>query len=234
MPPELALVAEAPPHTGTGAAGQRVLLVDDHELLGQILVEALNGEGIEAEACSGPSPADVQTAVERFSPTIVLLDLDLGELGHGRELIPALCASGATVVVLTGNRDRLVHAECLAAGAAGILAKSEPFEKVLATIAAVAERGTAVSPDERHALLTDLRLKRLEERTRLEPFERLTRREREVLRALANGLRAAEIAERSFVSVETVRSQIRAILVKLNATSQLAAVALARRAGWLQ
>ncbi len=234
MPPELALVAEPPPRPGSLAAGQRVLLVDDHELLGQILVEALHGEGIEAEACSGPDPAAVHAAVERFSPTIVLLDLDLGRLGHGCDLIPALCDAGATVVVLTGNRDRLVHAECLAVGAAGVLGKSEPFAQVLAAIEAVAERGAVVSPDDRHALLTELRMKRLEERTRLEPFERLTRREREVLRALANGQRAAEIADRSYVSVETVRSQIRAILVKLNASSQLAAVAMARRAGWLR
>ncbi len=232
MPPELALVVPSPV-AGSPPAGRRVLLVDDHELLGQILVEALHGEGIEAEACSGPDAAAVHAAVARFSPTIVLLDLDLGRLGHGRDLIPALVEAGATVVVLTGNRDRIVHAECLAAGAAGVLGKSEPFEKVLAAIEAVAERGTAVSADERHALLTELRMKKLEERTRLEPFERLTRREREVLRALANGQRAAEIAERSYVSIETVRSQIRAILVKLNASSQLAAVAMARRAGWL-
>lgn len=234
MPPELALVADPPPSTGSATAQQRVLLVDDHELLGQILVEALHGEGIEAEACSGPDADAVNAAVARFAPTIVLLDLDLGQLGHGRDLIPGLIEAGATVVVLTGNRDRIVHAECLAAGAAGVLGKSEPFDRVLGAIGAVARHGTAVSPDDRHALLTELRMKRLEERTRMEPFERLTRREREVLRALANGQRAAEIAERSYVSVETVRSQIRAILVKLNATSQLAAVAMARRAGWLR
>ncbi len=210
------------------------MLVDDHELLGQILVEALHGEGIEAEACSGPDAAAVLAAVERFAPSIVLLDLDLGPIGRGPDLIPALVESGATVVVLTGSRDRIVHAECLDAGAAGILGKDAPFDTVLAAIDAVVERGTAVTPDERHALLTELRMQRLEERTRLAPFERLTRREREVLRALANGQRAAEIAERSYVSVETVRSQIRAILVKLNATSQLAAVAMARRAGWLR
>ncbi len=234
MLPELVVVADPPPLTGSPAAGQRVLLVDDHELLGQILVEALHGEGIEAEACSGPDADAVQAAVARFSPTIVFLDLDLGRLGHGQDLIPALVDAGATVLVLTGSRDRLAHAECLAAGAAGILRKSEPFEKVLAAIETVAERGTAMSADERHALLTELRMKKLEERTRLEPFERLTRREREVLRALANGQRAAEIAARSYVSIDTVRSQIRAILVKLNATSQLAAVAMARRSGWLR
>ena len=47
-----------------------------------------------------------------------------------------------------------------------------------------------------------------------------------------NGLSAAEIAEQRVVSLATVRSQIRAILQKLDVTSQLAAVAMAHRAGW--
>ena len=57
-------------------------------------------------------------------------------------------------------------------------------------------------------------------------FDRLTRREEEVLSALMRGAKARDICVQSFVSMPTVRSQIRSILTKLGVTSQLAAVAL--------
>jgi two-component system nitrate/nitrite response regulator NarL len=63
-------------------------------------------------------------------------------------------------------------------------------------------------------------------------FERLTRREEEVLSALMRGAKARDICVQSFVSMPTVRSQIRSILTKLGVTSQLAAVALAYQNGW--
>jgi two-component system nitrate/nitrite response regulator NarL len=70
------------------------------------------------------------------------------------------------------------------------------------------------------------------QRQRLAPFEQLTVREHEVLLALTLGHSAEEIAEAHYVSITTVRSHIRSILTKLGVNSQLAAVALAVRAGW--
>jgi len=60
----------------------------------------------------------------------------------------------------------------------------------------------------------------------------LTEREQSVLAELMEGHCAEEIAKAAFVSISTVRSQIKAILQKLGVNSQLAAVALTRRAGW--
>ena len=65
----------------------------------------------------------------------------------------------------------------------------------------------------------------------LQPFPVLTEREQVVLAELMEGHCADEIANAAFVSISTVRSQIKAILQKLGVNSQLAAVALARRAG---
>ncbi len=63
-------------------------------------------------------------------------------------------------------------------------------------------------------------------------FDHLSRREQEVLWALMHGVSAREIAKQSYVSLPTVRSQIRAVLCKLGVSSQLAAVALAYQRGW--
>lgn len=63
-------------------------------------------------------------------------------------------------------------------------------------------------------------------------FEQLSRREREVLLGLMRGSRAKEISQEMFISLPTVRSQIRSVLLKLGVRSQLAAVALAYQTGW--
>ena len=67
---------------------------------------------------------------------------------------------------------------------------------------------------------------------RLELFATLTDREKVVLAELIEGHCAEDIAKGAFVSISTVRSQIKSILQKLGVNSQLAAVAMARRAGW--
>ena len=64
------------------------------------------------------------------------------------------------------------------------------------------------------------------------PFDRLSGREKQVLAALCVGRSVTQIADDWVVSVPTVRTQVRAILTKLDAASQLEAVAQAHRSGW--
>jgi two-component system, NarL family, nitrate/nitrite response regulator NarL len=165
---------------------------------------------------------------------VVLLDLDLGPLGSGLDLVGPLVEAGAVVVMLTGVTDRAQLAACVEAGAAGLLAKTIPFDDLIEAVATVANRGTLLDQAGRDELLADLRAKRAADRRRLAAFEALTARERAVLAQLVEGRSAEAVAAASFVSVATVRSQIQAILRKLGVNSQLAAVALARDAGFHQ
>ncbi len=229
----MTIPAATRPATGVRERTPRILIVEDHELLAQILVHALQREGLYADGIETNSVEEVIETARRFEPTVVLLDADLGHpIGSGLPLIGPLTELGASIVILTGGTDRLVHAELVQAGAVGVVTKDQPFPVLLRALEDVTQQGSLLGSDERHSLIAELRMQRLEERTRLAPFERLTPRERQVLHGILDGLRAAEIADRSFVSVDTVRSQIRAILVKLGVSSQLAAAALARQAGW--
>jgi DNA-binding NarL/FixJ family response regulator len=90
-----------------------------------------------------------------------------------------------------------------------------------------------VSDAERQDLIASLREDRRRRRRRMASFDDLTVREAEVLIMICDGLSAAEVAEESYVSVATVRTQIRSILMKLGVRSQLAAAAKARQSGWL-
>ncbi|MGB9113010.1 MAG: helix-turn-helix transcriptional regulator [Acidimicrobiales bacterium] len=67
----------------------------------------------------------------------------------------------------------------------------------------------------------------------LEVFEQLSPREQKVLFAIMNGATAQEICKQDFVSLSTVRSQIHSIFSKLGVSTQLAAVILAYRSGWV-
>jgi len=113
-----------------------------------------------------------------------------------------------------------------------VVGKTAAFDVVLDRILRAIRHDRAMPVAERDTLLAAVRERRAHDRDRLAPFESLTPREQAVLAELMEGSSAEQIAESSFVSTATVRSQIRAVLAKLSVHSQVAAVARAHRAGW--
>ncbi len=216
------------------AAGTRVLIVEDHDLLAHSLAFALRADGMAVEVVlEDTTREDILATAEHFAPDVVLLDLNLGAaLGSGLPLVGPLRGLGTAVVMLTGTTDRVKLAECIEAGAIGIVNKGESFDRLVEAVKEATELQSLLTPAQREDLLAELRRQRHEERQRLAAFERLTAREQQVLAALMEGKSAEGIAEESFVSLATVRSQIRSVLMKLGVNSQLGAVALARRSGW--
>jgi DNA-binding NarL/FixJ family response regulator len=162
----------------------------------------------------------------------VLLDMDLGEAGSGLDLVAPLRETGARVLVLTGSTDRIVHAACVEAGAVGIVGKSEGLDALRSAVEHLLRDERLMPVARREELLLQLHQHRRADREREARFGCLTPRECDVLARMMRGEAAATIAEASFVSLATVRSQIRSILQKLGVSSQLAAVAAAYEAGW--
>jgi two-component system nitrate/nitrite response regulator NarL len=206
---------------------RRILVVEDQALMAMALQLALSGRCWDVETISGPTPDHVIEHAQRFQPQCVLLDIHLGGVGSGIELIQPLMATGAQVVMLTAEMRRMVLAECIEAGAAGWIGKGAVLDEVDSIISLVLSGGTIIGRADRAALLDELRLERAGMLRAAATFDRLTHREALVLGALVDGLSADEIAEAHFVALTTVRSQIRAVLQKLNVRSQLAAVAVA-------
>jgi two-component system nitrate/nitrite response regulator NarL len=212
--------------------GPRLLLVDDHQLLVETLQMSLRQAGFDVSVPPGVSFDQVLATAAEVRPTLVVLDLDLEGSGYGYDLIGPLRDLGAEVLVLTGTTDRIELARCLEAGALGIASKTHGFGHVLDQIRRAAAGETVTPVTERAQLLADLSTHRRATEQRKAPFEALSARERNVLRQIVDGQQAAAIAKASFVSLATVRTQIRSILMKLDVTSQVAAVALARQGGW--
>jgi two-component system nitrate/nitrite response regulator NarL len=205
----------------------RMLVVDDHGLLAEGLAV-----DVETRVLPAPDGASILATASEWHPHLVLLDLDLGEgVGRSTPFVGALVAGGATVVMLTGVTDPVALGECIEAGATGVLSKRLGFRELLDTLARIVAGDTHTFARQRQELLAALRAARAEQAERMAPLASLTRREREVLAGLVEGRSAQELATEMFVSVATIRSQIKAILRKLGVNSQLAAVAEARRAG---
>jgi DNA-binding NarL/FixJ family response regulator len=215
--------------------GRTVLIVDDHELVGTSLELSLRAEGLAAHRCGSGGAAAVLAAAADLEPGLALLDLDLGRDHAGRRvdgvaLVAPLTQSGWQVMILSGTADHVRVGAALAAGAVTWIPKHAPFRSLLHTLRE-AMAGREVMPELRRQQFVELyRTRSVERRALVTKLERLTQREREVLALLAAGQRARAVAEQFVVSLATVRTQIRAVLTKLEVRSQLEAVALYRTA----
>ena len=205
----------------------RVLIVDDHAVVREGLRAFLQTqEGIEVAG----EAADGREAVEasaRLRPDVILMDLVMPELDGVaamrvlRERVP-----DARVIVLTSflDDDKLLPA--IRAGAAGYLLKNaEPKELARAVRAAHAGE----------ALLDPVVAARLVETLAadggMDPIDRLTPREREVLVLIGRGFPNKRIARELDVSEKTVKTHVGHVLAKLGVTDRTQAAVLAVRAG---
>lgn len=211
----------------------RVIMIEDHDLLAQTMQVALKAEDVEVVRVWGESRDELLTQARSLTPGLLLLDFDLGDnIGVAFGLIEPLTDTGLSVVMLTGERNPLVLAQCLEEGAIGVINKSVSFDELLAQIRAALDGEAPMTRHAREEMLSQLRLHRAERDHELRAFRELTARETEVLGELMQGKAADTIAEESVVSVATIRTQIRSILSKLGVNSQLAAVARAQQAMW--
>ena len=210
----------------------RIVVVDDHPLLASGLRRELARGGAEVrqlDPLDGPDRLVEQLVAE--PPDCAVLDLGLPFPGGGTALIGPLVDHGITVVVLTGETERHLLARSAGAGAQAVLSKSEPLEAIVETILRAAD-GQPVRQAQRAELAAELQQLTAEQQQRQAPFDELSPREREVLAGLMDGQGPAALAERNYVSVATVRTQVRSLLFKLGVRSQLEAVALAHRSRW--
>jgi DNA-binding NarL/FixJ family response regulator len=210
-----------------------VAIVEDHLLLAETLSTALGQRGVDATVVPVQEYEALLAALLVAAPGVVLLDLDLGCFGDSTALIAPLSAAGIRVLVVTGVTERLRGAQAVEQGAVGIQPKALGFDALLTAAFAVLAGASVLSATDRATLLTELAQARAEQERASGPYRQLTGREQGTLQALSEGRSVHEIAGDWVLSEATVRTHVRGVLVKLGVASQLAAVAAARRNGWL-
>jgi DNA-binding NarL/FixJ family response regulator len=204
----------------------RVAIADDHSLVRQGLRRYLDtAEGIEVigEAANGKELIEL---IERDPPEIALVDIRMPEmdgLEAARQIRDRFPEVG--VVILTAYDDRQFVVEAVRAGARGYVLKARDAEHLIQTIRLVAGGNMVIDPQLVVALAEEL--SQAKERDRR--AETLTAREIEVLQLLAFGHTNRDIAERLYISPDTVKTHLEHIFEKLGASDRTAAVAEALR-----
>ena len=212
----------------------RVMLVDDHAIVRaglKAVIGAAPGMTVVGEAEGG----NAAVALLAHTPAdVVVMDLSMAE-GDGLTATRAITregGSGARVLVLTMHSEESYLEPVLAAGASGYLVKSSADREVVEAVRAVARGETYVRPSAARALAQGAQ--RREERAALrERFQKLTDREREVMRLIAEGYTAPQIGEQLSISPKTVDTYKQRVNEKLGLTTRADYVKMAWRLGLL-
>lgn len=179
-----------------------------------------------------PVEREIELGIE-WHPNLVILDVRSLDLTAGSALIGKLIRRDLQVCVIEEADDVDRLNAWVAVGTSALIDGGEPLDQLLRTINRLLHSDSIEQSEQKSS--PSMALTQAAGRTqdtRLPHFADLTEREKVVLAELMEGHCAEEIAHASFVSISTIRSQIKAILQKLGVSSQLAAVALARRADW--
>ena len=214
----------------------RIAVLDAHTLYAECLCLALALRGHEALEVPVPvrtaSSDGLLAAILRERPDVVILDIELGSGWDAVMLVQGLARSGVIVVVVTEVSDPARWGEALAHGARLVLPKNAPLSTLTSALRRINDLVPLMTLDERQGLLMAYHDERRECREQRARLDTLTPRESEVLTHLMAGMTASVIARMCVVSEATVRTQIKAVLAKLEVSSQIAAVGMARRAKW--
>ena len=213
----------------------RVAVVDDEALVRRGLTVLLTMEAdieVVGEAQDGAGAIDL---VRRTHPDVVLMDIRMpgtDGLAATRTLTADPATAATKVLILTTfDLDEHVFA-ALRAGASGFLPKDTAPKELLRAIRVVAGGDALLAPAVTRRLVEEFVRRAPEPPVKRPPgLDTLTARELEMLRAVAQGLSNAEIAEQLFVSYATVKTHVSSLLTKLDMRDRAQLVVLAYDAG---
>ena len=216
----------------------RVAVVAPEMLIREAIRTALRTEGIAATSLSLPvGTAQLQEARRWLARTAIrygLLVVELDDAPHLAEAVAVLSGVQLTWAVLTTTPPGVSWGAAIDAGAAEVRPTSITLGELTRLLRELAS-GEAVASPEHGELVDAWRQSRAEDRLPTQQLERLSPREMAILMELHEGHSVAVIAERAGVSPDTVRTQVKSVLRKLQVTSQLQAVAKYRQAtDWLR
>jgi two-component system, NarL family, response regulator NreC len=206
----------------------RILLVEDHTLVREALASLLALDPqlhVIGEAGNG---TDALRLIATLQPDVALLDLSMPGL-HGTELIRQVRFSHPTVkcLVLTVHVSESIIRAALQAGATGYLPKESSYTELKAAIHSVAQGQTYLSPMIADKVLSGYLGKQSSSPSDENPWQKLSVREREVLKLVAEGATSKEVAECLCISARTVEKHRASLMLKLNLRTTAALTAYA-------
>ena len=196
----------------------RLLIIDDHAVVRQGLVQAFCDQGFDSIETAG-NLKEARAKIAAFNPEAIIVDLNLPD-GSGLEIVQWVRKQSAdvTIIILSLNDPAQFVKIARSSGANAYLSKSQSMPEIISSVTfALLNPGTFTSN-----LTADQ-----------SPDFDLTPREIEVLYLLAEGASNLEISTKLYISISTVKTHISALMRKLQCTNRTAAAKIARDNGFL-
>jgi two-component system, NarL family, response regulator NreC len=203
----------------------RCLAVDDHSSVRQGLALLFGGLDDLDLLGTVETGEDALAAIEKLQPEVVIMDVRLPGI-DGISAVKRIqqVAPSVQTVVFSAYGDKRLLSDALSAGARGYVMKGSPPEDLLRAIRTVKTGKAFVDPSLSPALLM----------TQAATDAPLSEREREILQLLAEGYHTEEVARRIGLSAETVKSDTKRAIQKLEADTRVHAVAIALRQSMIE
>lgn len=208
----------------------KVFIVDDHALVRdgiRALLSMIKDIEITGEAVNGKEAVD---QIEELVPDVILMDLSMPIMG-GLEATRRICrelSQKAKILVLSQYDDNEFVLPVIQAGAKGFVTKNSAFSELANAIHAVSRGESYLSPSAAASLVEKYQ-HRIDREEEIEPYDLLTDRERDVLKLLAEGYTAREIAGMLFISSKTVEWHKASLMNKLKLRNKTELIKFALR-----
>jgi two-component system nitrate/nitrite response regulator NarL len=207
-----------------------VAIADPHELFRDALTRAVSAHPAFSLSGSADSVEQLRAEVGDVAPDVLVLDTELVPRKRDSELshLPPCWEPAPAVLLVTEEIAGAEAYSALEVGARGYLSKEHIGDVLCRAIIDVARGDTVLDPDAQAVVAGEVRLRTRDDRPVLSP------RESEILRFIADGRTAPQIAGSLHLSTSTVKTHMLHIYEKLGVTERAAAVAAAMRWGLIE
>jgi DNA-binding NarL/FixJ family response regulator len=205
----------------------KVLIVDDHAIMRdgiRALLSVNDDIEVVGEASEGK---EAIKKVDQLKPDVIVMDIAMpGMDGMEATRLMVKGNSRIKVLILTQHDNKEYILSAIKAGAAGFVPKRAMGSELVSAIRAVSRGDSVLYPSVASALIEDYR-----QRSELDPYDRLTAREREILKLIAEGHTSQEIADMLVISLKTVLGHRTKIMEKLDIHNRTELIKYAMRKG---
>lgn len=187
-----------------------VIIVDDHPIVLQGFIHILENEGNINLLSAFTSAVEAISFIEKQSVDVVLLDINMPDM-NGIEACEQIGKTDpdCKIIAISNNNENSIIQRMLQSGASGYVLKNASADELVRCIQDAANGLIALSQDVRAIIHAGSK----------ERLPKVTRREREILQLLANGLTTPEMAEKIFVSPLTIETHRRNLLQKFGVSN---------------